>query len=116
MKNGPARQITRLQRLERRLGGSLLTQLRSGWRTGSLTLLALLLGFYGAQNFTGLLLVNLPGGRPAGVLMVVLLFELLVRLRTRLVADTPSLGWVIVDNLRLGATYSLVLEAFKLGT
>ena len=74
------------------------------------------MGFYLAQNLTSLLLINLPGGRPAGVLWCVLLFELLVRLRTRFVSDPPGLGWVIVDNLRLGATYALVLEAFKLGT
>jgi hypothetical protein len=114
--NGPARQRTRLQQLERRLGGSLLTQLRSSWRAGSLTLLGLLVGFYLAQNLTTLLLIDLPGGRPAGVLLCLLLFELLVRLRTRFIADPPGLGWVVVDNLRLGATYSLVLEAFKLGT
>ncbi|MEI6111631.1 MAG: DUF565 domain-containing protein [Cyanobium sp. ELA712] len=43
--------------------------------------------------------------------------ELLVRLRTRAVRgeETP-LVWVMLDNLRLGATYSAVLEAFKLGT
>jgi hypothetical protein len=26
-------------------------------------------------------------------------------LRSRLVRDEPPLGWVIVDNLRIGATY-----------
>lgn len=114
--NGPARQRTRLQRLERRFGGSLLTQLRASWRAGSLTLLGLLLGFYLAQNVSSLLVIKLYGGRPTVVLLVVLLFEVLVRLRSRLVSDSPGLGWVIVDNLRIGATYALVLEAFKLGT
>lgn len=114
--NGPARQRTRLQQLERRFGGSLLTQLRASWRSASLTLLGLLLGFYLAQNLTSLLLIHLPGGRPGGVLLFVLLSEVLVRLRTRLLTDPPGLGWVIVDNLRLGATYAIVLEACKLGT
>lgn len=114
--NGPARQRTRLQQLERRFGGSLLSQLRSSWRAGSLTLLGLLVGFYLAQNLTSLLLIHLPGGRPTGVLLCLLLFELLVRLRTRFASDPPGLGWVVVDNLRLGATYAMVLEAFKLGT
>ena len=114
--SGPARQRTRLQRLEQRLGASLFTQLRRSWRAGSLTLLGVLGGFYLAQNLASLLLVNVRGGRPVVVLGVLLLFELLVRLRSRFVRDTPSLGWVIVDNLRLGATYSFVLEAFKLGT
>lgn len=113
---GPARQRTRLQRLEQRLGASLLTQLRDSWRAGSLTLLGLLLGFYLAQNISSLLMIHLHGGRPGAVLAILLLFELLVRLRSRLVSGSPSLGWVVVDNLRIGATYALVLEAFKLGT
>ena len=44
MSPGPARQSTRLQRLERRFGGSLLRQLRDSWKAGSLAILALLLG------------------------------------------------------------------------
>lgn len=113
---GPARQRTRLQRLERRLGASLLTQLRDSWRAASLTLLGLLAGYYLAQNISSLLLIRLQGGRPGAVLAILLLLELLVRLRSRFVRGTPNLGWVVVDNLRIGATYAFVLEAFKLGT
>jgi hypothetical protein len=47
---------------------------------------------------------------------MVLLVELIVRLRGRLVKATPGLGWMVVDNLRIGVVYSVVLEAFKLGT
>ena len=45
-----------------------------------------------------------------------MLLELIVRLRGRLVSQTPSLAWVITDNLRLGLVYAVVLEAFKLGS
>lgn len=87
-----------------------------GWRRGSLSVLALLLGFYLAQNLTSLLLVRLPGGRPVVVLAVLLGFELLVRLRSRVVRQEPPPLWELVDNLRLGATYAFVYEAFKLGS
>jgi len=52
------------------------------------------------------------------VLALLLGFELLVRLRSWWVTDAehPPLGWRLVDNLRLGATYAFVYEAFKLGT
>ena len=50
------------------------------------------------------------------VLALLLLIETLVRLRSRLAGAEPALGWVIVDNLRIGATYAFVLEAFKVGT
>jgi len=113
----PPQQRTRYAALERRLGRSLLGQLRRSWRHASLALLSLLVGYFLSQNLIGLLLVRVPGGRPAVVLSLVLSMELLVRLRTRAQrAEEAPLVWVMLDNLRLGATYAAVLEAFKLGT
>jgi len=113
----PTPQRTRYAALERRLGQSLLGQLRHSWRHASLALLSLLLGYFLSQNLISLLLVRVPGGRPAVVLALLLSMEVLVRLRTRLQrSEEPPLAWVMLDNLRLGATYAAVLEAFKLGT
>ena len=110
-------QRTRYAAFERRLGRSLLGQLRRSWRHASLALLSLLMGYFLSQNLISLLLVRVPGGRPAVVLTLVLSMELLVRLRTRVVrSEEKPLLWVMLDNLRLGATYAAVLEAFKLGT
>jgi hypothetical protein len=113
----PPQQRTRYAALERRLGRSLLGQLRRNWRHASLALLSLLVGYFLSQNLIALLLVRVPGGRPAVVLTLVLSMELLVRLRTRAQrAEESPLVWVMLDNLRLGVTYAAVLEAFKLGT
>lgn len=111
------RQQTRYAQFEQRLAGGLVTQLRRSWRGGSLALLALLVGYFVGQNLLSMLLLRLPGGRPLLVLCLVLATELVVRLRTRLL-DAPErpLAWVMLDNLRIGATYAIVLEAFKLGT
>jgi hypothetical protein len=109
-------QRTRFQGLESRLGRGVLGQLRSSWRAGSLALLFLLGGFFLSQNLSALLLSRIPGGRPLVVLAMVLVIEAMVRLRSRLLRGEPPLGWVMVDNLRIGATYGVVLEAFKLGT
>ncbi|MCP9833312.1 MULTISPECIES: DUF565 domain-containing protein [unclassified Cyanobium] len=109
-------QRTRFQGLISRLGGRAAGLVRRSWRTGSLSALALLLGFFSGQNLTSFLLLTAPGGRPVVVFGLLLVLETAVRLRTRLVGAEASLGWVIVDNLRIGATYAIVLEAFKLGT
>jgi hypothetical protein len=109
-------QRTRFQGLLSRWGTRLVGVARRSWRAGSLAALALLLGFFAGQNLTSLLLFTIPGGRPAVVLGLLLTMETLVRLRTRLMGPEPSLAWVLVDNLRIGATYALVLEAFKVGT
>ena len=100
-------QPTRFNRAIERLGAQLLGNLRGNWRHRSSVVLALLLGFYAGSNVTAYVLLLIPGGRP---------MELVVRLRGRLVRATPGLGWVLVDNLRIGMVYAVVIEAFKLGT
>jgi hypothetical protein len=114
--SSPRLQRTRLQGVLHQLGNHLVGWLRRSWRSASLTILALLLGNYLGQNLTSLLLLGVPVGRPLVVLMLVLVIEVVVRLRSRLVGQEPSLGWVIADNLRIGLVYSVVFEAFKLGT
>ncbi len=108
-------QRTRFDRLQRRLGDQLLGGVRGSWRRRSLSVLALLLGFYGGENVTALWLERV-GQRPVVVLTLVLLLEVVVRVRTRVVREQPGLGWVMADNLRLGLVYAVVLEAFKLGS
>lgn len=113
---GKLRQRTRLELAQRRVGGVLLTQVRRNWRGGSLALLGLLVGYFLSQNLMAVLIMRVPGGRPVVVLALVLIVEVIVRLRSQMVRREPSLAWVIADNLRLGAIYAVVLEAFKLGT
>ena len=108
-------QSTRFDRLQRRIGDGLLGWLRGSWRNRSLALLTLLLGFYAGQNLTAMWLARI-GLRPVVVLSLVLLIELVVRLRSRWVVERANLGWQLADNLRLGLVYALVLEAFKLGS
>ena len=109
-------QRTRFNRAFEQLGSLVLGNIRGNWRSRSSVLLALLLGFYAGSNLTAYVLLVLPGGRPMAVLLMVLLVELVVRLRGRLVTVQPGLGWTIVDNLRIGMVYAVVLEAFKIGT
>ena len=109
-------QPTRFNRAIERLVAQLLGNLRGNWRLRSSVVLALLLGFYAGSNLTAFVLLRIPGGRPMAVLTMVLLVELVVRVRGRLVRATPGLGWVLVDNLRIGMVYAVVIEAFKLGT
>jgi Protein of unknown function (DUF565) len=113
---GKLRQRTRLELAQRRVGGVVLTQVRRNWRSGSLALLGLLVGYFLSQNLMAVLIMRVPGGRPVVVLALVLLVEAIVRLRSQMVQNEPPLAWVIADNLRLGAIYAVVLEAFKLGT
>jgi len=113
---GPPRQQTRLQRVLDQLGRNLRAQIGTRWATASTALLALLGGIFLGENLSAILLWKLTGGRPILVLGMVVVYEVLVRLRTRAVTDVPPLGWVVIDNLRMGVVFALVLEAFKLGS
>lgn len=111
----PPLQATRFERAQRQLLAALFGSLQGNWRRRSLVWLALLLGFFGGQNVTALWLERI-NTRPLVVLVLVLLIELAVRLRTRLAGERPALGWLLIDNLRIGLLYAVVLEAFKLGS
>lgn len=111
----PPYQATRYERLQRHLGDQLLGLFRGSWRRRSGAILALLGGFYVGQNVTTLWLERV-GLRPPVVLVLVLLIEVVVRVRTRAVGDRLPLSWLLLDNLRIGLVYALVLEAFKLGS
>ncbi len=108
-------QRTRFDGVQRRAGDLLLGGFRGSWRRRSLAVLALLLGFYAGENITALWLEQV-GQRPVVVLLLVLLLELMVRVRTRVVGERPGLGWIVADKLRMGLVYAVVLEAFKLGS
>lgn len=109
-------QRTRLEELQDQAGRTLSAQIGRRWATASTALLSLLAGIFLGENLSAILLWKLTGGRPILVLGMVVLHEVLVRLRSRTVTETPSLGWVVVDNLRIGVVFALVLEAFKLGS
>ncbi|MGA1303096.1 MAG: DUF565 domain-containing protein [Cyanobium sp.] len=114
--DGRPRQQTRLQLVLDQLGRNLKAQIGTRWATASTALLALLAGIFLGENLSAILLWKLTGGRPILVLGMVVIYEVLVRLRSRVVSDVPPLGWVVIDNLRIGVVFALVLEAFKLGS
>jgi len=108
-------QATRFQSLLERLNGLGLDWLRGSWRDRSLALLALLLGLFAGNNLTTYVLFRF-GMRPLVVLGMVVLVELLIRLRSHVVQKDRSLAWVLCDNVRIGVVYAVVLEGFKLGS
>ncbi len=114
--DGRPRQQTRLQLVLDQFERSLRAQIGNRWATGSAALLALLGGIFLGENLSAILLWKLTGGRPILVLGMVVVYEVLVRLRTWAVSDVPPLGWVVIDNIRIGVVFALVLEAFKLGS
>ena len=47
---------------------------------------------------------------------MVIVVELLVRARTYVKREPWPIGWLAIDNIRIGAVFSVVFEGFKLGS
>ena len=62
------------------------------------------------------LLSQLPPFSDFGALVVLVACEILVRLRNLGAIANPSLLRQALDNIRVGFVFSVVLEAFKLGS
>lgn len=108
-------QNTRLEQLLSGLGRQLFGAWQGPWKRRSLLLLSLLLGMYLGENITSLWIIQF-GMRPAVVLALVVVLEVIVRLRSRWVREPAPLLWCLGDNLRIGMVYAVVFEAFKVGS
>ena len=85
------------------------------WSKRSASLLSLLLGFY----FTNSLLSFLLDKSVNTILIAILILismELLIRLTLITNFFKTSLIMISVNNFRIGSTYALILEAYKLGS
>ena len=111
----PPLQNTRFNQLQTTVGGRLLGWVTTRWRDKSMALIALFAGGYTAANVTSLYLTLLKV-QSLGALGLLLFFEALIRLRQHYASRKPGLGWIALDNFRIGFTYLIVLEAFKLGS
>ncbi len=89
--------------------------INGSWRRRTYGIIFLLFGFYIGSILTVLFLER-TNNRPLIVILMVVILELMVRIRN--VKFTKSFPVLIlaIDNLRIGSLYAVVLEAFKLGS
>ena len=85
------------------------------WGTRSILILSLLLGFYFTNSLISFLLdksVNTI------ILSITILLIMEILIRSSLIYNLPRMSVIAksINNLRIGSTYALILEAFKLGS
>ena len=84
------------------------------WRRYSLLLIVLLTGFFVGTSI-GTINGVLALMDPIGAFIIVLLLEILVRLRRKsFIKFSSSLTMKVMDSMRMGLIYGLLLEGFKL--
>ena len=82
------------------------------WSKRSLLLLSLLFGFYFTNSFLSFLLDKSVNTIFLAII-ILLIMELVIR---AYLISKSSILVTIINNIRIGSTYALILEAYKLGS
>ena len=85
------------------------------WSKRSLYLLSLLFGFYFTNSLISFLLDS-SINKILIVIIILLIMELTIRSSLFSYFSKLSIIINIINNFRVGSTYALILEAFKLGS
>ena len=107
-------QKTKFSRINDQFNNLLFGFLSSSWKLKSINIISVLIGYFLFANFVTKFISE---GRNELIMgpVIIIIIELIIRIR-----PSPSSGlfnlWSIVDKVRIGATYAIILEAFKLGS
>ena len=107
-------QNTKFSRINDQFNNLLFGFLSSSWKSKSINLLSVLIGYFLFANFVTKFISE---GRNELIMVPIIIFiiELIIRVKPSRDSSLFYL-WSIVDKIRIGATYAVILEAFKLGS
>ena len=88
--------------------------LKSSWKDKSLNLLSILLGYFLFANFITKF-ISEGKNELLMIPVIIILFEVIIRMKPARKSNIYLL-WMLLDKIRIGAVYALILEAFKLGS
>ena len=88
--------------------------LKSSWKDKSLNLLSILLGYFLFANFITKF-ISEGKNELLMIPVIIILFEVIIRMKPKSNSNI-YLVWMLLDKIRIGAVYALILEAFKLGS
>ena len=88
--------------------------LSSSWRSKSISIISVLVGYFLFANF---LTKFISEGKNELIMVpiIIVLIEFIIRLKPSMKSKSLNV-WSIIDKVRIGATYAIILEAFKLGS
>ena len=108
-------QKTKFRKFVDKVVGAINPFIADSWSKRSILLISLLLGFYFTNSILSFLLdksINTI------LLAIIILLIMEISIRTTLLSNFTKLSIIIIsiNNFRIGSTYALILEAFKLGS
>ena len=107
-------QKTNFSRITYQLNNLLFGFLSNTWRAKSINLISVLIGYFLFANF---LTKFISEGKNELVMVpiIILFIEIVIRIKPPSSSGFYDI-WSVVDKLRIGAIYAVILEAFKLGS
>ena len=107
-------QNTSFSRVTLKLNNLLFGFLSDTWRSKSIGLVSVLTGYFLFANF---LTKFISEGKNELIMVPILIvfLEFIIRIKPNSKSKFLDL-WSVVDKLRIGAFYAVILEAFKLGS
>ena len=107
-------QNTKFSRINDQFNNLLFGFLSSSWKSKSINLISVLIGYFLFANFVTKFISE---GRNELIMVPIIIFiiELIIRVKPSRDSSLFYL-WSIIDKIRIGATYAVILEAFKLGS
>ena len=107
-------QNTNFSRINEEFNNFLFGFLRASWKSKSLSLISILVGYFLFANF---ITKFISEGQNELVMVPIIIFiiEIIIRLKPKPKSELYKF-WSILDKVRIGATYAVILEAFKLGS
>ena len=91
-----------------------LSFLKSSWKDKALNLTSILFGYFLFANFITKFIAE-GKNELLMIPIIIILFEIIIRMKP-LKKSNIYLLWMLLDKVRIGAVYALILEAFKLGS
>ncbi len=107
-------QKTKFSSINEQLNNILFGFLTSSWKSKSINIISVLIGYFLFANFVTKF-ISEGKNELIMVPIIILIIEIIIRIRPYQKSSLFIL-WSIVDKVRIGATYAVILEAFKLGS
>ena len=107
-------QKTNFSRVTNQLNNLFFGFLSDTWRSKSISLISVLTGYFLFANF---LTKFISEGKNELIMVpiIIVIIEIIIRIKPSTSSKFFDL-WTVVDKLRIGAIYAIILEAFKLGS
>ena len=107
-------QKTKFSGINEKFNNLLFGFLSSSWKSKSVNIISVLTGYFLFANFVTKF-ISEGKNELIMVPIIIIIIELIIRIKPSSKSSLFNI-WSVLDKVRIGATYAVILEAFKLGS